>query len=91
MLAGDRHNGVHVAGIAGQMDDDDGLRPFGNARFERCRVKIVRIGQNIRKYGNRILIQNADDGPLIGDGAGDYLISGCDACRAQRDMNGGGA
>ena len=76
---------IQIARVACQVDRDDRLGLGRDPPFDVRHVEIVGAGPQVGENGHGLLVQDADDGPDVGDRRGDHLIAQPDAGR--RDGN----
>ena len=59
VVLGNVMDSVHVGGLAGEMDDHDGLGVGGDGRFDAARVQVAGFGLHIGKDRSRAAVQGA--------------------------------
>ncbi len=79
MLLGDRHNPVHIAGLAHDMDGHDRLGVFSNSPFHIVGVDLEKLRIQVRQHRQRPGTQNCGDSSGIGIRRGDDLVSRADS------------
>jgi len=88
MFFSDGHNGIHIRGMAEQMNRDNGFRPRGYLAFDLTPIHVERDGLNIHK--NRPGFQKSDDLCRCdkGKGRGNDLVTGFNAAGPQSQKQG---
>ena len=82
----DRHDRIHVARMAVQVDRDDGARPGGDPRFEACRIELPGLGIRVREHGRGRAIVNDVRGGHEGQARNDHLVARTDPRGHQRQV-----
>ena len=78
-LPGDGHDRVHVRGMAGDVDRDDGLGPVADGRLEAGRVEVRRLGVEVGVDDRRALMMSGDRGGEKRGGGHHHLVARADA------------
>ncbi len=91
MAAGDGEDGVHVGGLAVQMNGEDGAGARGDGGFQLSGVQVVGAGIDVDVNGRGAGVADGGDGGVESVGDGDDLIAGADARGEQGEVQGAGA
>ena len=82
-----RHDGIHVAGIAEQGRGDNGTRARTDFRFDRLGRDVEGVGVDVGEYRYRGLIQDRRNRTHVSDRCGDDLITGLRVDGRDRGMH----
>ena len=91
VLPRERGDGTHVGALAVEMDGDDRARPRRRRVRELARIERERALVHIDKYRGRTGGLDAGDRRDAGVGRCDHLVTGSDAERTERELDGVGA
>ena len=91
VAGGNGVDGVHVAGLAEQMHGNDGLGPGRDGGLEGSRVKIDRVGLDIRQHRRGTAMDDDVGGRGKRDRRGDDFVTGTHPHGFEGQVQGGGA
>ena len=83
------HDRTHVARVAKQVRHDDGLRSVTQPGLDRVGGHVASAIIDIRKNGNRALIQNRCQRSHVGDRSRDELVTRLGVNRCKSSVQGG--
>ena len=89
--AADLQDWAHVAGIAVEMDGEDGARTGGDAALDIGRIGVECLRIPIGENGDGVVQNDAEDGADVGRGRGDDLVAGFRVDGGDGGVNGAGA
>ncbi len=79
VLFGNRHDPVHVAGLAHHVNRHDGPGVFGDSPFDVVRIELIGGGIQVGQHRERPAGQDRGDGARIRVGRGDDFVARADA------------